>query len=68
MASPPALEILTASQDPIDDQVDIQQPPVDPPSHDDHLEISLHALVEVTTPTNHADQQFLQEDPSYNTH
>ena len=33
---PPILEICEASQDPVDDQVNIQQPPVDPHSHDKH--------------------------------
>ena len=33
--SPPALQICEAYQDPVDDQVDIQQPPIGPHSHDD---------------------------------
>ena len=32
----PALEICEASQDLVDDQVDIQQPPIDPHSHEEH--------------------------------
>ena len=48
VVSPPALEICEAAQDPVDDQVDIQQPPVDPHSHDEHPKISLHTLVGVT--------------------
>ena len=67
MVSPLALKIYEAAQDPTDDQVDIQQPPVDPHSHDEHLEISLHALVGVTAPQT-MQVKFLQEYSSYNTH
>ena len=49
MDSPSALEICEDAQDLVDDQVVIQQFPVDPPSHD-HPDISLHALVGVATP------------------
>ena len=49
VASSPALEIHAASQDPVDDQVDSQLPPIDPPYHENHLEISLHALAGVIT-------------------
>ena len=50
VASLPTLEICEAAQDRVDYQFDIQQPLVDPPSHEDHPEISLHALAGVTTP------------------
>ena len=38
------------TQDPVDDEDDIQQLHVDPPTQDDHPEISLHALAGITTP------------------
>ena len=47
MASLHALEICDDAQDPVDDQVNIQQLHVDPHSHDEHPEISLHALAKV---------------------
>ena len=52
VASLPSPKICEATQDPVDDEVDIQQSLVDPPSYDDqyHPEIYLHALARVTTP------------------
>ena len=48
--SPPAPGIFYDAQDPVDAEGDIQQLLVDLPTQDDQLEISLHALVGVTTP------------------
>ena len=63
MVSPPAHEICESDQDPADDQVDIQQPLVDPHSHDEHPEISLHALAEVTAPQTMQVKGFFKKIP-----
>ena len=61
--SPPALEICEATQDPVDAQVDIQQPPVDPHSHDEHQEISFHELARVTAPQTMQVKGFFKKIP-----
>ncbi|MGD0460848.1 MAG: hypothetical protein ABSC21_24290, partial [Terriglobia bacterium] len=48
--SPPALELGEEATDTVDDQVDIQHPPVETPSQEDPPKISLHAVNGVTTP------------------
>ena len=63
LASPPTLEICEAIQDPVDDQVEIQQSLVNPPSHDDYPNISLHALSRVTTPKTMRVKGFFKKIP-----
>ena len=63
VVSPPALEICEAAQDPVDDQVDIQQPLVDPHSHDEHPKISLHPLVGVIAPQTMQVKVFFKNIP-----
>ena len=62
-ASPPTPKNCEYAQDLVDDQVDIQHPPVHTSSHDDHLEISLHALAGITTPQTMRVKGFFKKIP-----